>query len=144
MAQVSDILRKKGSHVWTIGPDATVFQAVLLMNERKVGTLLVLDAGQIVGMFSERDLLQRVVAQERDPSSTTVGEVMTGEVVCCSLETSVEEARGAMRDRRIRHLPVVVENRLEGMVSIGDLNAHLTAVQEQTIFLLHEYLYGRV
>jgi CBS domain-containing protein len=142
MAQVREILQRKGPHIWSIGPEATVLQAALLMRERKIGALVVLDQGQIVGM-SERDVLHRVVAQELDPARTTVGDVMTTEVVCCSLDTSIEEARGAMRDRRIRHLPVVVDNRLIGLISIGDLNAFLTAEQEQTIFLLSEYLYGR-
>jgi len=143
MAQVREILQRKGSQIWSIGPEATVLQAALFMTEHKVGALVVLDQGQLIGVVSERDVMQRVVAQERDPARTTVGEVMTGEVICCSPETTLEEARGAMRNRRIRHLPVVVENRLLGVVSIGDLNAYLTADQEQTIFLLSEYLYGR-
>ena len=143
MARVRDILQRKGTQILSIGPEATVLQAALHMTEHKVGALVVLDQGQLVGVISERDLMQRVVAQERDPARTTVGEVMTGEVICCSPETTLEEARGAMRNRRIRHLPVVVENELLGVVSIGDLNAYLTADQEQTIFLLSEYLYGR-
>ncbi len=143
MARVRDILQRKGSQIWSIGPEATVFQASLFMTEHQVGAVLVLEQGQLIGMFSERDVLKRVVAQERDPARTTVREVMTAEVVCCSPETTLEEARGAMRDRRIRHLPVLVDNRVVGLVSIGDLNAYLTADQEQTIFLLSEYLYGR-
>lgn len=144
MGQVRDILQRKGPHVWTIGPEASVLQAALLMNEHKIGALVVLDQGRIAGMFTERDVLHRVVAQEREPSRTQVADVMTTEVVCCSPGTTVEEARSAMRDRRIRHLPVVNENGLLGLVSIGDLNAYQAAAQEQTIFLLSEYLYGRV
>jgi CBS domain-containing protein len=122
-----------------------VLQAALLMNEHRVGALVVVEDGRVVGMFSERDVLQRVVAQRKDPEAATVGEVMTAAVVCCSPETSVDEARGVMRDRRIRHLPVVeADGRLLGLISIGDLNAHLQAAQEQTVFLLSEYIQGRV
>jgi CBS domain-containing protein len=145
MATVRDLLDKKGSHVWTIGKDATVYQAACFMNEHKIGALVVLEQGHIAGMFTERDVLQRVVGDQRDPNRTSVAEVMTTEVLGCTPATSIEEARGTMKSRRIRHLPVVDgDGRLQGLISIGDLNAHQTATQEQTIHLLHEYLYGRV
>src|SRR5579864_2344728 len=110
MALVRDILERKGQHVWTVGRDATVLQAALMMNEYKIGALVVADAGRIVGMFSERDVLGRVVVEQRDPARISVGEVMTEEVVCCSLETTLDEARGAMKNRRFRHLPVVADD----------------------------------
>lgn len=145
MATVRDILAKKGSHVWSINGDTTVLNAAQLMTEEKIGALLVLDGERIVGMFSERDILQQVVAAGRDPALTTVADVMTVEVACCTPDTPLEEARGAMKNRRIRHLPVVDgDERLLGIISIGDLNAFQVADQEQTIFLLNEYLYGRV
>jgi len=145
MARVQDILEKKGSQIWTIGKDATVLQAALLMNEHRIGALVVLEEGRVVGMFTERDVLRRVVAEQRDPTRTLIGEVMTGEVICCTPETSMDEARGAMKNRRIRHLPVVDgAEQLLGLISIGDLNAYESANQEHTIFLLHEYLHGRV
>ena len=144
MASVREILAGKGSHVFTTGPGATALDAALLMNEHKIGALVVLEDGQVIGMFTERDVLRRVVGEHRDPATTLVGEVMTGEVVCCTPETSIEEARGAMKNRRVRHLPLVDgERRLQGLVSIGDLNAYEASSQEQTIFLLQEYLYGR-
>jgi CBS domain-containing protein len=145
MATVRDILGKKGRQVWSLGGEATVLEAARFMTERKIGALLVLDGEHIVGMFSERDILQRVIAEGRDPAHTTVGDVMTVEVACCTPDTTLEEARGAMKNRRIRHLPVVDgDERLLGLISIGDLNAFQVAHQEQTIFLLNEYLYGRV
>jgi CBS domain-containing protein len=144
MVQVRDLLARKGTQVWSIGTDATVYQAALVMNEHKIGGLVVLDAGRTVGMFTERDVLQRVVGARRDPERTLVGEVMTREVVCCTPETTLDEARAAMKHRRIRHLPVCdADGRLQGLVSIGDLNAWQEASHEQTIFLLNEYLYGR-
>jgi CBS domain-containing protein len=145
MPTVKEILARKGSHVLTIGPGATVLEAALVMNEHKIGSLVVVREGQIVGMFTERDVLQRVVGEQREPGRTLVGEVMTTEVACCTLETKIDEARGAMKNRRIRHLPLLDDNgRLQGLISIGDLNAYEASNQEQTIYLLQEYMYGRV
>jgi CBS domain-containing protein len=145
MATVRDILGGKGARVWSVGPQATVLEAALLMNEHKIGALVVLDDDRVAGMFTERDVLQRVVAGRRDPGQTRVEEVMTVEVVCCQPETSLDEARTAMKQRRIRHLPVVDgDGRLGGLVSIGDLNAHQANSQEQTIHFMYEYLHGRV
>jgi CBS domain-containing protein len=143
MATVMAILANKGSGVLTIGKEATVLQAALLMNEHKVGALVVTEGDGVAGMFTERDVLRRVVGEQRDPASTRVEEVMTTEVAVCTPETTLDEARGAMKNRRIRHLPVVDGNRLCGIISIGDLNAHQMTSQEHTIHLMHEYLYGR-
>ena len=144
MGTVREILAKKGTHVHAITKEATVLDAALLMNEHRIGALVVLEEDRVTGMFTERDVLQRVVAAQRDPAVTVVGEVMTGEIVCGTLDTSIDEARGAMKNRRIRHLPLVDgDRRLLGLVSIGDLNAYHATNQEQTIYLLHEYLYGR-
>jgi len=144
MATVQDILAVKGTQVQSVGPDATVLDAALLMNEHKIGSLIVLDGGRINGIITERDLLQRVVAQRRDPASTFVSEVMTKELVCCVPGTELDEVRGVMKNRRIRHLPVVDGDRcLLGMVSIGDLNAYLAHDQEVTIHVLTEYIQGR-
>jgi CBS domain-containing protein len=143
MSTVREIVSLKGTHIESISPRITVFEAAVHMNERKIGALLVLDQDRLVGIVTERDILQRVVAQRRDAAETLVEEVMTTEVACCQSDTSIEEARGVMKNRRIRHLPVVdAEERLLAMISIGDLNAYQTTAQEQTIHLLHEYIYG--
>ena len=145
MATVRDILNVKGTQVLSIGPEATALDAALLMNEHKVGSLVVMSGGQLIGIISERDILQRVVVPRRDPGVTPVLEVMTTEVICCQMHTPLEEARGVMKNRRIRHLPVVDElKRLCGVISIGDLNAHETHTHERTIHVLQEYIYGRV
>ena len=144
MAMIREMLLQKGSQVWSIGTSATALQASLLMTEHKIGALVVIDQGRVAGMFTERDVL-RLVAQQRDPAQTPVGEMMTTEVVCCTPATSVDEAKSAMKNRRVRHLPVVGEDeRLLGVISIGDLNAYETADHQQTIFMMSEYLYGRV
>jgi CBS domain-containing protein len=145
MALVRDLLSKKEAVVWSIGPEATVFDAALKMNEHKIGALVVVaEDGRVVGIFTERDVLRRVVGERRNPETTRVAAVMTTEVYCCSQDTTTDEARYQMKTRRIRHLPVADENgQLIGLISIGDLNAELQAHQEQTLFLLHEYISGR-
>lgn len=143
MATVKDLLAVKGSQTLSVGPDATVLDAALKMNEHRVGCLVVLEEGALRGIITERDFLRRVVAERRDPSNTRVREVMTADVMCCRLHTNMEEARVVMKERRIRHLPVLDDNdRLCGMISIGDLNAHEAYSKDQTIHLLHEYIYG--
>ena len=145
MATVRDILVIKGSHVLSIGPEATVLDAAVLMNEHKVGSLVVKSGGQVIGIISERDILTRVVVPRLDPGQALVRDVMTTEVVCCQLHTQLEEARGVLKNRRIRHLPVLDEaKRLCGMISIGDLNAHEAHDHEFTIHILQEYIHGRV
>jgi CBS domain-containing protein len=142
MPNVREILARKGTRVYTIDPGATVLEAAFLMNDHKIGALVVTEGSRVVGMFTERDVLRRVVGERRDPALTLVSDVMTTEVFCCTFETKIEEARVAMKDR---HLPVVdADQRLQGLVSIGDLNAHAASSQEQTIYLLQEYIYGRV
>jgi len=144
MSNVQEILATKGDKLVTVGSDATVLNAAIVMNEHGIGSVLVVDQGRIVGMFTERDVLQRIVPQQRNPATTRVAEVMSTEVVCCSLETSVEEARTAMKNRRIRRLPVVDgSGRVVGLITIGDLNAFEAVGNEQTIHLLHEYIHGR-
>lgn len=143
MATIRDLLAVKGSHVLTIGPGATVYDAASLMNEHKIGSLVVLDEGRVRGIITERDILRKVVGERRDPATATVHEVMTTEVVCCRLYTTVDEARSVMKIRRIRHTPVVDDDgRLHGLISIGDLNAHQANSQEMTIHLLQEYIFG--
>lgn len=148
MSTVSTILSKKGSHVYSISQQATVLDAAKLMNEHRIGALVVSGEGdqadQVLGIFTERDVLRRVVAERRDPAQTTIADVMTRQVACISPDTPVEEARAIFRQRRIRHLPVVDDNgRLQGMVSIGDMNAHRLDADAIAIKHLHEYLYGQ-
>lgn len=144
MPKVKDLLAAKEPRVLSIDPDASVREAAVRMNEHKIGSLVVIADGRVVGIFTERDVLRRVVAEHRDPAETKVAEVMTADVICCTPETPIDEVRGAMMTRRIRHLPVVdLEKHVLGLISIGDLNAYQATAQEQTIYLLQEYLYGR-
>ncbi|MEM6855063.1 MAG: CBS domain-containing protein [Planctomycetota bacterium] len=143
MSNVQAIVSRKGSAVLTVGPDARVLDASKLMNEHKIGALIVLDGDRVCGMFTERDVLRRIVAEQRDPATTTVGQVMTEKVVTCSPDVEIDCARNIFMEKRIRHLPVLDDNqRLVGMISIGDLNAWELNGQEMKIAALEEYLYG--
>jgi CBS domain-containing protein len=143
MATVRDILAVKGSKVFHIGPEATVFEAAVAMKENGIGGLVVSEAQQIRGMVTERDILRQVVVERRDPAATSVRDIMTADVICCHPHTSVEEARVVMKERRIRHLPVIdAVGELCGLVSIGDLNAHEAHTKEMTIHLLNQYIHG--
>jgi CBS domain-containing protein len=142
MPSVQAILDQKGQHVFSVPESETVLAAAHLMNQHRIGALVVTRGDKVVGIFSERDILNRVVAAERDPAKTLVSEVMTSPVACCAPETTHEECRAVMRHRRIRHLPVVHEDRLVGIVSIGDVLAAVEADQGQTIHYLYEYMYG--
>ena len=145
MSTVRDILAGKGTHIHSIEPGTTVLDAALLMNEHKIGSLLVMDGERMAGILTERDILTRVVVERLDPSNTLVGEVMTTEVVCGRPYTRIDEARGVMKNRRLRHLPIIDDDGvLLGLISIGDLNAYQANSQEQTIYLLQEYITGRV
>ncbi len=143
MATIRDILAVKGKKVITISPEASVFDATVLMMDLGIGSLLVVDEGRLVGMLTERDLLYHVVAEERDAQATSVGELMERDVVCCRPYTDMDEAKSVMKNRRVRHLPVMSdEEELVGLISIGDLNAYQTDSQERTIYLLEEYIHG--
>lgn len=144
MPTVADIISKKGSTVHTISPTATVLEATNKMNQHKLGALIVMNEGQVVGMFTERDVLRRVIGEQRDPATTSIAEVMTGDVICCSPETDMDEVSQIMQQRRIRHVPVCdAMGNLRGLISIGDVNAYHVMHQEATIEYLNEYIYGR-
>jgi len=145
MATVRDILRKKGNKVAWISPGASVLEATKEMNHQKVGAILVQDHDRLVGIFTERDVLTRVVAAERQPARTPVAEVMTTEIACCGLDSELEELSAVMKNRRIRHIPVLnADGQVQGLVSIGDLNAWESDGKETTIHFLSEYIHGRV
>lgn len=144
MATMMDILSRKGSQVHAVAPDTTVLHAVDVMNRERIGDVLVQKSDRLTGIFAERDLLRRVVAEQRDPAKTAVSEVMTSDIVCGQPATSLQEARAVMRNHRVRHLPILSDQgELLGLVSLGDLNAWDLDGQEMTIRYLHDYIYGR-
>jgi CBS domain-containing protein len=145
MPTVRDLLAGKEAGVASIAPDATVLDAAHRMNERRIGSLLVLESGAeggaLVGIVTERDLLQRVLAAGRDPARTPVREVMTSPVLTCVPETSLDECAAIMTSRRIRHLPVAGPQGLVGMVSIGDVLAFQVREQQATIQYMNSYMF---
>jgi CBS domain-containing protein len=143
MATVRELLARKGADVVSVPPTASVLDAARRMNERGTGSVLVIDdAQQLVGMFTERDILRRVVAAGLAATTTRVREVLTAPVITCLPETSVEECAAIMTTRRIRHLPVVdAGGRLHGVVSSGDVLAHQAAEYQATIQYLNGYMF---
>ena len=141
MATVRDILSRKGTEVVSVPPTATVHEAARRMNERSIGGLVVLADGVLTGIFTERDVLRRVVVPGRPPAGTTVAEVMTTPVITCSASTRIEECAELMTSRRIRHLPVVDDGAIGGMVTIGDLLAFQLRDQQATIEYMNNLVY---
>jgi len=144
MPTVRDVLAVKGTVLHTTQTQATVLDATRVMNQHKIGALVVMEGDRVVGMFTERDVLQRVVAQEIAPATVKVGEVMTREIVCCLPDDDLDEVSAIMKQKRVRHVPVCdSEGTLHGMVSMGDVNAQYASNAEQQIHFLNEYIYGR-
>lgn len=132
---------ERGERVVMIEQSATVFDAARLMNDHRIGALVVTEGGDgVVGIITERDVLDRVVAEGRRPEETRVEDVMTRDVIVCTPNTTVDDVRVIMRSRRIRHVPVVDQGRVVGMVSIGDLNLAETKVLTETIGYLEQYM----
>ena len=143
MPKAQTILDRKGTDVATIDRKASVLDAAAAMNDRRIGALVVIDGDRVVGIFTERDILCRVVAERKIPSDTLVGDTMTTPMVCCQRQTPLAECRAIMTTKRIRHLPIVEEGKLYGLISSGDILAHEVADQQTEIEYLHDYLYGR-
>lgn len=143
MDTVGHILKEKGSKVHKAAPGDTVLEAVQRMCAEKVGALLVCDAGKPVGMFTERDLMNVVILGRLDPATTTVGEVMSREVVYVEPTAAAAEAMAVMTERRCRHLPVASEGQLLGLISIGDLVRWASRSQEFEIRKLTDYIHGK-
>ena len=142
MPNAQSILGKKGSDVTTVDRKTSVLDAAKTMNQRRIGAVVVSDGDRVVGIFTERDILNRIVAVGKDPKNTPVGEVMTSPMACCRRDTRLAECKTVMSQKRIRHLPVVEEGKLYGMISAGDILASEVSDQQATIEYLHEYLYG--
>ena len=139
---VGAILAHKGSAVWSIAPNAMVFDAIQLMADKNVGALPVVDNGQLVGMISERDYTRKVALKGRSSKDTPVREIMSHEVVTVNVADTINECMRLMTDSRIRHLPVMEGRKLMGLVSIGDLVRGIISAQTATIEFLEKYITG--
>ena len=142
MARVADILRNKGGEVLKIDASATVYDAIEKMVERNVGSILVTNGPEVAGIMTERDYLRKIALKGRTSRDTNVGEIMTSPLVYVTPQTPIEESMAIMTDRRIRHLPVVEDDDVVGVVSIGDLVKYQTQEQSFRIQYLTEYISG--
>lgn len=132
--------KQRGGDIESISPGGNVVDAVHRMNERGIGSLLVMDGDHLVGIFTERDVLVRVVGAGRDPVQAAVRDVMTTQLLTIEPDTTVEEAMRIMTERRCRHLPVLEDDQVVGMISIGDLTRWLVVDQQNKIQDLEGYI----
>lgn len=135
MKTVKHILQAKGQKVWSITPDDSVYDALSLMADKEVGALLVLEAGRLVGIISERDYARKMILKGKSSLGTPVKEIMTQKVICVRREQTIEECMALMTDKHIRHLPVLEGDAVVGVVSIGDL---VKAVMEEKDFMIKQ------
>ena len=139
---IASILSRKGSEIWSVEPEATVYAAIALMAQKGVGAMLVVSGGQLVGIVSERDYARKVMLLGRSSKDTLVKDIMTSKVITASPENTVEDCMRIVTHNHIRHLPVLDGERLVGIVSIGDLVNAIIELQAHTIDQLHTYISG--
>ena len=140
---VQSILDRKGLQFWAVRPDQSVYEAIEMMANRGVGALLVMSGDEMVGILSERDYARKVTLKGRNSKETMVRDIMSSPVFSVNPGQSVQDCMGYMTERRIRHLPVVEEGRVIGVLSIGDLIKWIISEQEATIQQLHNYIAGK-
>lgn len=142
MKTVGDILQTKGSEVWTIPPETIVFDALMIMADRNVGALVVLDGAEVAGILSERDYARKVILHGKSSRELKAGEIMSATVYFVSPEQNIEDCMALFTNKRVRHLPVLQNNQLIGIISIGDVVKAVIAEQEYTIKHLENYITG--
>ncbi len=140
--QIRDILNHKGNSVWTIAPDATVFEAIQMMADKNIGALLVIEGEKLIGIISERDYTRKVILKGRASKETLVRDILSGKIIFVTPEHTVEECMRLMTEHRIRHLPVLDSARIAGVVSIGDLVNWIISAQNSAIHQLQTYITG--
>lgn len=139
---VSSILSSKGSQIWSVKPDTTVFEAITTMAEKNVGALLVMDADKLLGLVSERDYTRKVALKGRSSRDTTVREILSTHVVSATPRQTIEDCMRLMTENRVRHLPIVEGESVVGIVSIGDLVNWTISAQHAAIEQLENYITG--
>ncbi len=142
MKTVSQLLQGKGSGVWSVPPDASVFNALQLMAGKNVGALLVMRGETLLGILSERDYARKVILQGKSSHEITVSDIMSDQPITVQLTQTVDDCMALMTSRRIRHLPVIDQGRVIGVLSIGDLVKAVIEAQQQTIQQLENYIHS--
>jgi CBS domain-containing protein len=143
MGRIAEIVAVKRKEVLTVGPGATVFEAIKSMVESNVGSIIVAEGETIHGIFTERDYLRRIVLEDRTSKNTKVADVMTSKLICVDPNHPIEDCMALMTQQRIRHLPVLDRGKLVGIVSIGDLVKFLSMEREIEIRYLTDYIAGK-
>jgi CBS domain-containing protein len=143
MKTVRDILKVKGTQIWTIPPDATIYEALQIMGEKEIGALLVIEHDSPVGIVSERDYARKVALEGKSSKTSKVKEIMSPDVLYVDIHTNIEKCMALMINKRIRHLPVYDEDKLTGIISIGDVVKAVIHEQEFLIKELENYITGR-
>lgn len=138
-----EVIHEKGNVIHSVSPDTTIAEAIRKMNDNRIGAMVVMEGDRLVGIFTERDVLTKVAGREFDPKATPVSQAMTQDVVAVKGTTTVEDAMRIVTERRFRHLPVMDEGRLIGLVSSGDLTRWVVRDQEDTIHDLVNYIYDQ-
>lgn len=142
MKTIKQLLDEKGSQIYSIGPRETVLQAIKDMAEKEIGSLVVFDHGEMVGIVSERDYARKVILKNKASHDTTVKDIMTTPVVCGRLDQTVDECMAVITEKRVRHLPIIDHNKVVGVISIGDLVKSIIADQQFVIEQLEHYITG--
>ena len=136
-------LKRKGPDVWSVGPDTLVYDAIALMAAKRIGALLVISGNKPIGILSERDYARKVILKGRSSTETAVKEIMSSPVICITPNNTLEDCMQIMAANRIRYLPVMEDDVLVGVVSIGDVVNWVISAQEATIDQLHNYITGK-
>jgi CBS domain-containing protein len=139
---ISSVLFQKTSALWSVTPEATVFDAIKLMAEKNIGSLLVMSAGRLAGVFTERDYTRKIALHGKSSRETRVSEIMSREIATVTPDDSVEECMKLMTEKRVRHLPVVEGNNVVGIISIGDLVNWIISTQNAHIEQMEQYIAG--
>jgi CBS domain-containing protein len=137
---VAEILKSKGSNVYSITGEITVYDALIIMGDKNVGALLVIENEQLLGIISERDYARKIILKGKTSQETPVSEIMTVDVIVVSPDDNIEKCMELMSEKHIRHLPVVKDERVTGIISITDVVTAIIASQKETISLLHDYM----